>query len=327
MEYGPLIERAWRLTWQNRFLWVLGLFATSTVGSCSPAGGSNSGWQVDRSEVERFYSPDLFRPFQEPNPWLSQNIGWILLTFIAVALLVGIAFTIVSVAAQGGMASATGELGIGRRTSGGAAWRTGFRLFWRYLLMWLIIVGLTVAVLLAIALIVGVAVAIGAGLDGGRNVLLVIAAVLVGIPAVLLAILAFTVGSVVVAFAQRAIALEDLPSTAGLGAGYRLVRQNLGTSALAWLVSLALSIVSGIAIALAAVALLLPLGGLGFVLYFVSGVSTALILYGIVAVLVLIAGLWLLGGIVNTFFWNYWTLVYLRLTGRLTARLEPQAEG
>jgi hypothetical protein len=324
MDCGVLIERAWRLAWRNRFLWVLGLFATSTVGSCSPLGGGSS-WQADSSDLEQGNLPDTLRPFQDVDPWLSQNIAGIFITIAVVAALIGLTVMVVSLAAQGGMAIATSDLALGHRATGRDAWRVGFRLFWRYLLLWLILLGLVLAVVLVTALVIGMVVAAGAAM-GGPNALIAVLALLLGIPAVVAGIVISIAGSVVAAFAQRAIAVEGLPAWASLGVGYRLVRRDFGKSALAWLVNLALSFGAVIVIGLAAIPIVLALGALGAGIYALTGASATFVLYVVVALVALIAALWFLGGIANAFFWNYWTLVYLRLTGRLTERLEPVAQ-
>lgn len=54
MNYGSLIRDAWSITWWHRSLWVLGLFATSTVGSCSNAGGGSSGYRVGSGGAGRW---------------------------------------------------------------------------------------------------------------------------------------------------------------------------------------------------------------------------------------------------------------------------------
>ena len=324
MEYGALIQRAWRLTWQNRFLWVLGLFATSTVGSCST---TNSGvqYRADSSDVERFFSPDLARAFQQADPVLSRNIGWLLLSLALLALLAFIVFVIVSLVAQGGMAEATGELGQAREVTAQAAWRRGRQLVWRYLLLWLLLIGLALLFAAAVAIVIGVAVAIGMATQGAPRTFVIVLGGLLTVVGFIVAIPLFIAVSIVVAYAQRAIALENEGPWQSVRTGARLVRRSLGASALAWVISLALSILAGIVVLVVALVLSLPLGALGIVIFSATGsvVSIPLAVYAVFAALVVIAGIWFVAGVSNAFFWNYWTLIYLRLTGRLTERLEP----
>ncbi|HEX9017225.1 MAG TPA: hypothetical protein VF960_14640 [Chloroflexota bacterium] len=325
MDYGALIQRAWDLTRRNRFLWVLGLFATSTVGSCSPSGVGTgpAQWQAGSPDFERLFSPDLVRTFQEADRWLSVSIGWIILGVLLALSLVVIVFFFVSFAAQGGMALATTDLALGRESSLAIAWRSGLGMFWHYLLLWLLLTGLVVAFLAVVVVLIGIAVAIGIGLEGASRATLAVVGAILLVLGLIVTVPLLIAGTVAVALAQRAIAVERTGAWSALGLGIRLIRRNPGTSFLAWVVSLALGIVAGIIVALAAVVLAIPLGAVGFGVYAWSGVSTMLASYGIAALIVFIAILWGVGGVANAFFWNYWTLTYLYMTGRLTRALEP----
>jgi hypothetical protein len=117
--------------------------------------------------------------------------------------------------------------------------------------------------------------------------------------------------SIVVTFAQRAIAVEDLGPVGALGAGLRLLRGHLGESLLAWLIALALGFGAGPAV--------FVLGGVGVGVWAVAGLSAPTVGYGVLAGLVLLAALLVVVGVANTFLWNYWTLAYLRLTGQAAA--------
>lgn len=322
MDYGRLIGQAWRLTWRHRFLWVLGLFAPSTVGSCSPGpgGGGGAQWRAGPEDL-RQVSPDMESVLRLGGRWLEQNLGLVLFVAILAALL-GLAVLVISFVAQGGMARATAELARGRRISPGEAWRVGLRLFWRYLALWLLLIGLFLLVAVAVAAVGAVGFALAELLGEPVRTILAVLGALLAFLLVLIAIPFFLAVGIVAAFAQRAIAVENVGPIAGLGAGLRLLREHLGTSALVWLINLALSIGAGLAIALGAILLLLPLGAMAAVLFAIVGLSPAFISYLVAAVLALIAGVWFLGAVANTFFWNYWTLTYLNFTGRLDERLE-----
>lgn len=330
MDYGALMRRAWALTWQNRFLWILGLFATSTVGSCSPTSfGNGVQYQASPSDVENIFNPDLARAFQQADPWLSRNIGLLLLSLILLAALFFVVFGIVSIIAQGGMAEATGELAMGRPESASAAWNRGLQLFWRYLLMWLLLLGLGLLVALVVAMVIGVGVAIGMAVQGAPRTFLIVLGGLLTLVGIVVGIPLFVSASIVVAFAQRAIALEQTGPWESIRTGVRVFRRSLGTNVLAWLLSLALSIGWGIVLFLVALVVILPLGALAVAIFYATGavVSIPLAAYVVVAVLAFLVALWLVGGVSNAFFWNYWTLVYLHLTGRLGERLEPPEAG
>lgn len=326
MDYTSLIRRSWQLTWRHRFLWLLGLFATTTVGSCTPFSVGNSiQWRGSFPDFESYYTPDLEQTFQEANSFLSDNVALIFAGVVAAVLLLALLLFIASMIAQGGMAEATADLALGQRQTGSSAWRAGLRIASRYLLMWLLLIGLGIIVAVMLAVAIALVIAIVAALQGPVRLVMVIIGGVFSLLLLLVAIPIFIATSVVVAFAQRAIPQEGVGPWAALRMGYGLLRRNLATSALAWLISLALSIAAGIAIVLGAALLLVPSGALGFALYSSGGVSATLLIYSGVAVVVVIAWVWFLSGVANAFFWNYWTLLYLSLTGRLTPRLEPNA--
>lgn len=323
MDYGSLIRQAWRFTWRFRFLWVFGLFAPSTVGSCSPSspgGGGSFQWRGDAEEFENL-PPELERAFMEVGNWVMRNLDLIILVAVLAAL-VGLAFFLVSIIAQGAMAQGTVDVALGQETSLGRAWGAGVCLFWRYLLLLLVMIGLFLLFVLAIGVIVGLAVLVGSLLQSAAQVAFIVISVLAGILLFLVAIVLFIAIGVAVAFAQRAIAVEDVGPVHALRIGFGLLRDRLGTTLLVWLISLGLSIAAGLAVGLAALVLLVPLGGLAAILFITTGVSAASVVYAVVAALLFIAGVWFLSAIANSYFWHYWTLTYLNFTGRLTDRME-----
>ncbi len=324
MDYGSLIRQAWQYTWRFKFLWVLGLFAPSTVGSCSssPGGGGSvsagdSSWTPDR------IAPELGRAMGETGNWFMRNMDIILLVAVLAAL-IGFAFFVVSIIAQGAMARGTADVALGRPVTLGQAWGTGLRLFWRYLGLLLVLIGLFILVAILIGILVALAVLVGSLLEGSAQMAFVIISVLVGI-VFFLAVIALSVAiGVAAAFAQRAIAVEDVGPIHALRIGFGLLRGHAGSSALVWLISLGLGIGVGLAILLATFILLLPLGGVVAILFITTGASGVSIAFTVIAAILLIAGLWFLSAIANTFFWHYWTLTYLNFTGRLTRQLEVQ---
>jgi hypothetical protein len=253
---------------------------------------------------------------------------------------------VLSFVAQGGMAQATTDLAEGHPSSLGRAWSTGLRVFWRYVGLWLVFAGaaivlgaLIAAVIAAIVGAVAVGVpALGVVLAGAAELVIVVgftlfvlditrerdisrwlvatAAAVFALPGVtVLLVVALTV-SVIVAFAQRAIVVEDVGPIAAMQAGWRLARSHMGASLLTWLVNLALAFVAGVAVAVGAMSAIIVLGGIGVLMYVVAGLSAPTLVYAIVGCVFLLVGVLTLAGMTNAFFWTFWTLVYLRLRGR-----------
>jgi hypothetical protein len=236
---------------------------------------------------------------------------------IALLVVLALGLMVLALIARGGMAEATVDLATGRPSSLGRAWRTGTRLVWRYAGLWLVLAGIAIA----IAAVVGgtVAAGVGAAAVTGMPRLFIGLGALIGIPFALAAIVGGIALSVVVAYAERAIYAEDAGPIDALRAGWRTLRASPGTSALLWLINVALAIGVGIAAALVGLVLLAVVGGAGFALWSAAGWSAALFAYGALGLVLLLAAALAFGAVANTFFWNYWTLAYVRLTGRTDA--------
>ncbi|MCL5110564.1 MAG: hypothetical protein M1401_17200 [Chloroflexi bacterium] len=308
MDYGALIGRAWQLTLRYRFLWLLGLFAGGTVGSCSPG----TSYRTNGPEVQSV-SPTAMEMGRAITAWLSQNLG-VMVAIFAFFILLGLAWLIISLIAQGAMARATLDLARGLPVTLGAAWSTGLHYFGRFLLLWLILIGLGILMAVAVGIVVTIGGALAFAVESLR-VVLAILGVLALIVGVVVGIAVAVLLGVVVAYAQRVIVHRDAGPWQALVIGYELLRLRFGPSLLLWLISLALTIGAGIAVAIVAVVALIPLAGVAAIIWFTAGgLSILLIVYAALAAVVFLLLLWTLGGAINTYFWNYWTLAYLQLS-------------
>ena len=143
-------------------------------------------------------------------------------------------------------------------------------------------------------------------------------AVLVGLLLIVSGVIAGVVASIVVPYAQRAIAVLDIGPLAALREGWRVLQAHPGASLLVWLLNVALTFGAGLIVTVVmlvvVVALATPLAAL-----WIAGQSstpTALsvsIAYMALAAFAAIGVLLTLISVINTFFWSYWTLAYLRL--------------
>ncbi|HEY3060596.1 MAG TPA: hypothetical protein VGL99_16685 [Chloroflexota bacterium] len=343
MNYGRLIQQAWSLTWRYRFLWLLGILAGGGVGLPALNGNaSGSGWRVGSGELGP-PNPQVAKWTSDVSAWAVANVGQLITAgLLCVVLLVTL--LILSLIAQGGMARATVDLASGRSCTLSSAWQAGRQLFWRYVGLWLVLVGAAAMVASVIAVMVA---AIIAYAPFGLLLALLVAAAalfafvhvilrmseswsaprwLIGLGATVLALPLFTIlivaaltGSIVLAHAQRAIAAEDVGPVAALRSGWRLLRLHIGESLLAWLINVALAIGAAIAFVAGVLSALLALLGVGAAIWAAAGFDTPTFVYmGLPALALLAVGLTLVG-VANTFFWNYWTLAYLRLSGRAPA--------
>src|ERR1019366_4042431 len=97
--------------------------------------------------------------------------------------------------------------------------------------------------------------------------------------------------------------------------GWGVLRRHVGDSLLVWLITVAFAIVANLAIVVALGVIGAILVGIGFVLWSAIGFSTITAVYVGVGVAAIVAVAWTLEAIANVFFWDFWTLAYLQLTG------------
>lgn len=330
MEYGRLVGDAWRMTWRHRFLWLLGLFAGGASGYSFNSGGGNVNSLIDDAVSGR-RGPGGARPSPDALPaeivrWFGDHL-WVVILAVAALLALVLIFFVASFFAQGGLTGATLELADGRDSSLRSALRTGRRLVWRYVGLWLVLVAVGIVVLLAVAAYVGVAVLAVSAVQ--QPVWVIVPAVLFGIVLALVVGLCLLIFGVVVTFAKRAIAFLDIGPITALGEGWRMLRASPGTSLLVWLLDLVLNIASTVIITFVALALLLLLAIPALIAWFGLGSNGGsalypLLGYGAVAGLAWVVAIWVLSGVAASFHWSYWTLAFLRL--RADAVAAPAAD-
>ena len=305
MNYGDLIRDAFRITLHNRFLWFFGFFAggtgTNFVGNV-PSGGGNFN----------------FDDFRRSGAGLTAQVGQglsetvVILGIVVVVLLIALFFIILAIISQGALADSVAALDRGQGRRFGSAFTSGMGNFWRvlgyYVVFFLIALGLLVLIAIPVALLIGGTFAATQS-TGAR----VSVAVVVGILAVLLLIVVFIPLSIIGQYALRDIVVRRERVLGSVGSGYGLFRHNIGSSLLLWLIQLALSIGIGIAfiLLLLIVGLILALPAIALA---VAGYSTAAIIAGVIAGLILLPLLLVATGAIGTFSHAYWTLAYLRLT-------------
>ena len=187
---------------------------------------------------------------------------------VIVYLVIFIPFWLLSIRCKSAIILAGAEAAAGLPVSRGAAWRSGGPAFGRLFRLELLLIAIGLVVT---GTIIGGAVASVAGQQ--RVQWLPVLFGLFGVLA-LVAIVASVLG-VIVAYAQRAIVLEQAGPIEGLKAGYGLVRRNLGNSVVLWLIALALSIGGGIALVIGLIVAAIPaliVGGiLGLIVNAVGG--------------------------------------------------------
>lgn len=322
MNYGQLIRDAWQITWRHPFLWILGLFAGGSAGASFGGGGRGGGSTVPDSDGRAV--PGLETAPEAIALWAADHVG-LILSMAALLVLIGLTLLVVSLIAQGGLTGATADYASGRSSSFGRAVRTGLHLFWRYAGLWLLLIATVAGIGALVAAFVGAVVGLTSAVQQAAWV--VAPAALVGLALVITGIVAGVVVSIVVPFAQRAIAIRDIGPLAALRDGWHVLRSRPGASLLVWLINVGLTMAAGLAVTVAMLAVVLALAIPAAGLWAMFHLSAATVVYLAVAGAVGIGVLLALISIVNTFFWSYWTLAYLRLTDRPVDASEQAAEG
>jgi hypothetical protein len=317
MNYGDLIRDAFRITLHNRFLWFFGFFAggtgTNFVGNVPSGGGNFNFDDFQRS------SSDISGLTAQVGQGLSETV--VILGIVLVVLLIALFFIILAIISQGALADSVAAIDRGEGRRFGSAFTSGMGNFWRvlgyYVVFFLIALGLLMVIGIPVALLIG-----GTFAATQSTGVRVSVAVVVGILAVLLLIVVFIPLSIIGQYALRDIVVRRERVLGSVGSGYGLFRHNIGRSLLLWLIQLGLSIGIGIAFIL----LLLIVGLILFIptiALAVAGYSTAAIIAGVIAGLILLPLLLVATGAIGTFSHAYWTLAYLRLTTPPTPSPDP----
>jgi hypothetical protein len=306
MNYGDLIRDAIRITQHNRYLWFFGFFVgLGSGGSGGGGGGGGGGGDFDEQNSAEIASVAAFAAQRGP----FDNV-LLIVALVVVVFLILLVFFALYVISQGGLTESVASMERGEARRFSSTWRAGVSYFWRVLGQVLLFVGIVLGLLLAVGIPFALLIAGAFATDStALRALVIFVAVLVGI-AVLIVI--FIPLAIVRQFARRELVVRGVGVLGSVGTGYRLFRRNLGTSLLVWLLQLGLMLGAGIA-------LIIGLLVVGFVLFLptillaVAGSSTAAIIAGVVAGLLLLPLLVVAVAILGTFNHSYWTLAYLRL--------------
>jgi hypothetical protein len=315
MNYGELIGDAFRITLRNRYLWFFGFFAGGSTSFNVPNIPTGSG---------TFNSDD----FQSSSTMVSAvqfgqglGTGVLIAGIVIVALILALLFIFMSIVSQGALADSVAAIDRGDRRGFGTTFRSGMGNFWRvlgyFVVFILIAIGLLLVIGIPVALLIGGTFAATQSLGARITV-----GVVVGLLAVLALIVVFVPLSIIGQYALREIVVRRERVLASVGSGYGIFRRNIGRSLLILLIQFGLSI--GIAIAF-----FLALLIVGLVLFIptialaVAGYSTAAIITGVIAGVILVPLLLVATGAIGTFSHAYWTLAYLRLTTPSTAAPSP----
>jgi len=235
MDYMDTVRRGWRITWNNKWLWLLGFLAALGGGG---SGYSQSNYQMGSQDI----------PAGGLSPEMMAAIGGGVLLLACVFFIIGILLWLVSLAARGGLITSVVELARGETSSFGKAFRQGWRKVVPLLLMTIllfavvIILAIVVAVLFA-GTIVG---AIAAGSSGSENMAAILGSLGVGLLCLLCLMIPLAIVlNFIYPFAYRGIMLGDLGVMDAIRHGWKVLLDNLGNILILGLIFLLVQLVIG----------------------------------------------------------------------------------
>ncbi len=317
LDFGAILSRAWKITWENKVLWIFGILAAMGNGAAGGGGGAGGGdgGGRDFGPGGLELPPPARRFVERPDP----QIIAIVIGVICVLVLIALVLFVLSIIGRGGLIGGVRLADDNGRVTFGEAWRVGLRNFWRVFLIGLI-VGVVVIGLVLILLVPGIFFSI------------TIIGLLCGLPLIFAFVVAAIVLGIVAYFAQIAAVVEDLSVTAALGRAWEVIRANLGDIIILGIVLIVAQAVIGVVIALPLIVTLIPIvfAVIGFINESQNMAVGGLIVAGLCFVAYLPV-LIVLGGVLETWITSAWTLAYrqfirpMAAPGAQSAPLAPAA--
>ena len=328
MNHINILKRAFNITVNYRALWIFGMLLALTTGTQSfNSGGSTGSSSASTNNTHPQFNPQ--HPFSGFPQWsISPAI-----TSILIGVAIALACLVLVLIVVGTFARYISETALIRMVDGHektgeklTIWQ-GFRLGWSHIAWKMFLMDLLVGLGFLIVLLVLLALAALPLLVWlTQNTPLHVLGTIVSVGLILLVVFAAIVAglgiSLIVLFARRALAIEDLGIRASLRRGYEMVRQHLGDAVmmgimmfgvgLLWVI-VTIPAILAIIIAAAIVAGLPALLAGAIVGIFAHGVTpwivAAFVGAPIFLIVVIIPGA-LIGGWQKVFSSSAWTLTY-----------------
>lgn len=298
MNYLGIIKRAYQITLNHRYLWILGILAGGI-------GGGVRGLNISLPSNTSFKTDKFDQIILDKYPTLidfwNQYWGPILVIVFALILL-GIIFTIISVVSQGALLGAV-ESAEKKETNN--FWQGigfGFRKFWQ-----VFGIGLFLALLVILSLIILVV----------PLIIFIISkiwvlAVVYGLLLFFINLVFYLFLGIIFPYSLRMAVLGNLGVRGAIKNSWSFFNKNWQEIVIIWLILCAIGI--GIGIGLILLFLLVGglLAGIGLAIFLISKI--ALYIYAGVFGLALVALMIIISGIINAFNSSVYTLTYLELS-------------
>ncbi len=326
MDLGNLMRRGWNLTWQNKWMYILGFLAALGGSAGSGSNFNFSGNQTfDAQTTEEFEAVVA----QMTNFWA--NYGSLVILGICALFILGIVFWLLSLIGRAGLIHGAAELDAKQPASLREAWSVGVSKLGRMVALYLlfalpfIIFAVLAAVVVALYFVpIFSAAASGQAPPSDFGMSFAAIPILLGCLACVLGILGLII-TFVQPFSVRGLVLRNLGVTESIGHGWRVLRENLGNILILALIFLVIGIVVGLIGVFVAGLLAAP-----FVLPIVlglvrdTGLTTLNIVLAVLGALVFILVTAAISSILVAYQSTTFTLAYQEFTGMGTAEKQPE---
>ena len=302
MDYGNLFLRAWKITWNNKLLWILGFFAGLGGGASFNTNVRGGGGNFGPNQPGGQLPPELQRQLQRP------EVVGIILTVACVLLLIVVALFVLRLISRAGLIGGVRLADESGRVAFGEAWAVGIRFFWRML-------GLELLQLLPLVVLIicGVLLAV---LTAGVGVICLLPLICVGIILIIPYNLVFWL-------AAYSLVLENLGVVDSVKRGWEMLKNNVAPVLIVGGVLFVLLFVVGLATLIPLIAIALPVG---IALIADPQHPNITLLAGAgLAFLCLLPILWIFTSMLTTWVYSVWTLLYRQLAGPAPAIAAPAA--
>lgn len=319
MDFLDVLSRSWKIIWKHKVLWIFGILASCGQGGGGGGGsGSNYGGGNGDFPGGDFFSGNIPPAMQEFITWVQENLVMVIVGLVCLAILV----TVITV-----FFSTIGRIGLIRGSyrsdqdetstyTFGDLFSESRRYFWRIFGLDFI-VGMIAFLLIALIVGGGLAVAIaGGGFSGNDDAM---GAAMGGMTIILVLCLCCVfapIGIVVNAILEmtyRAIAIDNHGIRSGFSRGWEVLKVNVGSFVVMWLILAVGSMIIGFVLALPFIAAIAPIM-IGLMAG--EGAAQTGITVGIICGCLYLPVLLVLNGILQSYVHSAWTLTYLRFTDR-----------
>jgi hypothetical protein len=313
MDYMGILKRAIHVTWNYKVLWLFG-FLSALLGSGS--GGMN--WQGGAGSRGNMMQgrPGALPSFEvSPGMVAAIVVGILLLAVVAIAL---------RVASEAALMRLVREIEEGRPAGVRRGFWLGFGRFWPYLGVSLL-VGIPVGLLAFGLVLIGLSPLLLLTLRSDTaGVLGVILTVILMIPIVLTLIVIAVVVGLLMEFALRACAVEQMGVTASVRRGWSLLIGHLKDVIIIGMLQFGAGLAWGLLMIPVVLAVLAVVFGFTFGAWAISQSLGPAVVVGVVLGVPGLAFLAFLGGLFKAFSSSVWTLAYLRIAGLTTPPPAPE---